>query len=212
MEYVDAHAAAHADGASAVQTARLSTQTILDQFYGDYRRRYPHVLTFKPAVDCEKGRYMVIGVPLNGFGTSTGSYMLKLLYQLATNMTGVHRPFGSTHQGESEASQNDFWRFDDWEVDWADVAQCPPDAAIWRHQLDLTERAEDVLAMQFEIFAFASHLYWNGLGGVLKLESSGSMAFVDDACASLSSPSSGCSSCVGIAAIMRMAPIIFGRA
>ena len=121
------------------QCHNVTALHVLDGLFKSLRLRYPHVLTYRPRVDCNHGRYLLVRTEYDGFGVSAGSQLLKTLLQLDSHLTGVVANFFTNHaRDETGPEQMRFWSFENWEVARPDVMACPPTSPVWQNALDLS--------------------------------------------------------------------------
>ena len=147
--------------------ADLTPPAILDMFFADERDRFPHVLTYRPRVDCEHGRYLwVTNLVHDGFGMGFAKHTIKVLLQMEANLTGVHVPFESNHPPETPAEQDAFLGEGDWDVAAAELQACPPGSAVKRNVLLLHNES----AITRRTLEFAEGLRrQGGAGGLVRI-------------------------------------------
>ena len=138
---------------------------ILDTFYPFLRDRFPHVLTYRPRVDCERGWYVHADIIHDGFGMSTVKHMLKVLVQLEAGLTGVHVPFSSNHPPETAEEQDAFWGEGDWDVTLAELEACPSTSAVRRNVLVMSQGSPTMT----DVVSFVDDLRERGEGGTVRI-------------------------------------------
>ena len=148
---------------------------MLDTFYASLQTQYAHVLTHRPRIDCDHGRYiMVSGGGSGSSGGSTSATELKILqlfFQLDSNLTAITAAPASSSapSGPADEASTLAWGFDEWEVTQDLLHACSGTSNVWRNRLDLSASPATVAEMQPQILEYAADLAVRGHGGVVVL-------------------------------------------
>lgn len=101
--------------------------------------RFSNLLQYRPRVNCEAGRYLLMNDdPTTFFQDGTGSGLLHrnavMQIALALNLTIVHVRMLSEHnEDESNEERSAFWPIRDWEITKADYYQCHQSTNVRNH-------------------------------------------------------------------------------
>ena len=124
----------------------LPPPALLSQFFAPLVRYYPSQLTFRPTVDCQHGRYLLVRrFHKDGLGASLGSYNALLSLAAYLHLQLVEPPFESTHipKGSDEAAVNlerrAKLRLFEWEVPRAQWELCSNHSEVKRNRLSFPE-------------------------------------------------------------------------
>jgi hypothetical protein len=111
--------------------------------YGPFLDRFRSVLTFRPRVDCDHGRYLA---PFKyHFDGAGAGYMVTYNWVLHTaalmNLTIVHVPFKASHLGtiglDDDATREREFELFEWHANAAEYDACPPDSNVKKNVINV---------------------------------------------------------------------------
>jgi hypothetical protein len=113
----------------------------LNRYFYPVKKRFPMLLTYRPTIDCDHGRYLLINDALSshiyhGTGSQLMWYLGVLNVAHTLNLTVIHFEWTSEHTyDEKNIDREKYWQFFEWEIPYAAYAACPQNSSVKQNRL-----------------------------------------------------------------------------
>lgn len=122
-------------------TCLVQPQVLLEEYYQPLVDYYPTQLTYRPQIDCDHGRYLMIDrFRADGLGMTLGSYNALLSMATYHHLQLIEVPWESTHvescydPAQERHLRRAQYRAFEWEVTREQWNNCPLNSAVRRNE------------------------------------------------------------------------------